>query len=157
MGSAFSNIFKLLALSALVALNVNDDRVTETDRARCDNRDKELQRLERTSMAPDEHRKIITSYIKDELPFITFVLIDSHLTNIEVLQDVLERCNSSICHKIQFLICQRASRGIVVILPFVEYRIYGLDRLKLFCLIYTFFSHDSPSYSNLPHSGGAHK
>ena len=55
-------------------------------------------------MTANEHRKIITSDIKDQLALITFIFIDRNLTDVKVLQDVFESGNGGVSNKIKFFI-----------------------------------------------------
>ena len=71
-------------------------------------------------MTANEHRKIITSDIKDQLALITFIFIDRNLTDVKVLQDVFESGNGGVSNKIKFFIgdvrnlqsCKNAMPGV---------------------------------------------
>ena len=66
-------------------------------------------------MTANEHRKIITSDIKDQLALITFIFIDRNLTNIKVLQDVFESGNGGVSNKIKFFIGKSLLRSVFIL------------------------------------------
>ncbi len=100
------NRFQLLPLTTLVSLYINNNGVSESHFPNGNSRNKELQGIQGLSVTSDQHGKIIAGYIKDKLSFITFVFVDRHFANIEILQDILENGNGCISHLIELLIAQ---------------------------------------------------
>ena len=74
-----------------------------TNNARRNRRNKELKRIERTTVATDQNSQIVTSDVKDKLTFITFILFDGHFSDIEILQDILNGLDSRIGDPVHFL------------------------------------------------------
>ena len=96
IGSGARDGFELLTLTALIPLDVNNNRITEAHRADSDGGNDKLQGIERTTMSTNQYRKIVTGDIEDKLPFVTLIFVDRHFANIEILQDVLQSGNSGI-------------------------------------------------------------
>ena len=103
-GSITSDGLKLLSLTVLVALNIDDDRVAEAHSTNSDGRDQELQGIEGLTMATDENCQVVTGDVEDKLAFIAFVLVDGDLTDVEVLQNVLDSCDGGIRDTIEILV-----------------------------------------------------
>lgn len=55
-------------------------------------------------MASYEHRHVISGYIEDEFPFISLVLVDCDLAEIEVFEDVLKQGYGGIRDMVEFLL-----------------------------------------------------
>ena len=89
IGSGARDGFELLTLTALIPLDVNNNRITEAHRADSDGGNDKLQGIECTTMPANQYRKIVTGDIEDKLPLVTLIFVDRHFANIEVLQDVL--------------------------------------------------------------------
>lgn len=95
-GSITSDGLELLSLTILVALNIDDNGITEAHGANGNGRHQELQRIKGLTMATDENSQIVTGDIEDKLAFIAFVLVNGDLADIEVLQDILDSCDGGI-------------------------------------------------------------
>ena len=57
-------------------------------------------------MAADEHRKIVTRDIENKLAFVSLVLVDRHFTDVEVLENILQRRNGRVGNTVELLVSQ---------------------------------------------------
>ena len=96
---------EFLALTALVSLDVDDDRIAKSHRTDGDSGNDKLQGVERAAMSTDQHCKIVAGDIEDKLTFVTFIFIDRHFANVEIFQDVLQSGNSSIGDSVELFFC----------------------------------------------------
>lgn len=92
--------------AGLIALNINNDGIVELKSAAHQGRKNHLKRIERTAMAANEHRKIPTVNIKDQLPVITIVLIDRALSLTKETEELAKILNSDIRNLIGLIIGQ---------------------------------------------------
>ena len=141
LGSRIRQVFELLALAALVALDIHHDRIAVSDIAGGDEGDEELQGIQGLSMTADQNRKIVAGDIQDKLAFVSFVFIDGDLTQVEVLQDIFQRSNRRIGDAIELLVADSAFDAVV------QFRIlakilFGSHFLGFFKI--HFFGHCSP-------------
>ena len=118
-GSVTSNGLELLSLTILVTLNIDDNGITKAHSANGNGRHQELQRIKGLTMTADEDSQVITGDIEDKLAFIAFVLVNGNLTDIEVLQDVLNSCDGGIRDAIKILVADAV--------------LFDLGVLSLFC------------------------
>ena len=123
LGSLCSSVagdrLKLLSLTILIALDVNDNGVTEAHGADSDSRNQELQRIKGLTVAADENSQVVTGDVKDKLAFVAFILVDGNLADVEVLQDILDGCNCGIRDAIEILVADAV--------------LFDLGVLSLFC------------------------
>lgn len=99
-----SDGFYLLPLTALIPFHIDHDRVTESHLASSDSGHEELQSIERATVTADEHSKIVSGYIENELAFIAFVLVDGYLAYIEALEYILQDRDSRISYFIKLFV-----------------------------------------------------
>lgn len=92
--------------AGLIALNINNDGIVELKSAAHQGRKNHLKRIERTAMAANEHRKIPTVNVKDQLPVITIVLIDRALSLTKETEELAKILNSDIRNLIGLIIGQ---------------------------------------------------
>ena len=143
-GSALRHPDHLIMAAALIALNINGDRIAETELTAYKQGNQSLKGLERATMTTDQDGEIRSSDVKDQLTLITLVLINRRVIGIEVDEDRTHDRDGHICNRIQFLISQLKT-GLVVSSDFwiitsdlITRRRWGL----VFQLCNTLVSHD---------------
>ena len=106
LGCRLGHGCNLVLSTALIALNVDDNRIPKTKLAAHQQREHNLKSIEGTSMATNKNGKIRSSYIQDQLALITLILIDGRVRSIEVRKDRTQNGNSNIGNGVEFLISQ---------------------------------------------------
>ena len=96
----------LVLSTALIALNVDDNRIPKTKLAAHQQREQNLESIEGTSMTANKNGKIRSSYIQDQLALVALILIDGRVRRIEVRKDGTQNGNSNIGDGVEFLISQ---------------------------------------------------
>ena len=104
IGARTGDGLKLLALTTLIALNIDDYRITEANGAHGNGGHQELQRIKGLTMTTNEHRQIIAGDVQNELALVTLVLVNGNLADVELLQDVLKCSDGRISDVVEHLI-----------------------------------------------------
>lgn len=117
---------KLLTLARFITLNINDNRISETDRPDSDSGNKELEGVEGFPMAANQNSKITAGNIENKLAFIAFVFVNRNFANIEMLQDILKNSNGSVGDMIEFFF---GNFGILGRFHFFRFGFEGLFRI----------------------------
>ena len=103
-GSRMSHGDNLVMSTALIAFDIDSNRITESKLAAYQQREDRLERLERTPMTTDQHGEVGSGDIEDKLPLIPLVLIDGRLTGIEEGQQVAKDRNGNIGDCVELLV-----------------------------------------------------
>jgi hypothetical protein len=132
-----SNRFQLFALTALITLNINDNRITETNCTNGNSGNQELQSIKGFTMTTNKNRKVVASDVENQLTLIALIFIDGDVTNIEMLENILKSSDSGICDPIKIFLADsvifRSLSGFHLLLHF---RFNGF-------FLNLFLSHDS--------------
>lgn len=105
-GSRLSHSGDLVLTAALVALNVDDNRIPKAELTAYQQREHNLKGIKRTSMATNKNSKIRSSYIQNQLTLVAFILIDRRVGGIEVRKDGTQNGNRNIGNGVELLIGQ---------------------------------------------------
>lgn len=111
-GSRVGHRSNLVITTALITLNVNHHRITESQATAHNQREHSLQRLKRTTVTPDKHREIRSSNIENQLAVIALILIDRGIFGIEMLQDIANHRQRNISDGIELIIGKFLARFI---------------------------------------------
>ena len=84
IGGRTGDRLELLTLTTLVSFDVDNHRIAKPDGAHRDSRNQELQGVKRLAVTTNEHSKIITGNVQDELSIVTFVFVTSGNASIGV-------------------------------------------------------------------------
>ncbi len=106
LGSRLSHSGNLVLTTALVTLNIDDNRIPKAELTANQQREHNLKGIKRTSMATNENSKIRSSYIQNQLALIAFIFIDRRVGGIEVRKDGTQNRNRNIGNGVEFLISQ---------------------------------------------------
>ena len=106
LGGRLSHRGNFVLTAALVALNVNHNRIPKAKLAAHQQREHNLKGIEGTSMTTDENSKIRSSYIQNQLALVALILIDGRVRRIEVRKDGTQNGNSDIGNGVELLISQ---------------------------------------------------
>jgi hypothetical protein len=112
--SVESHLLNLLLSTATITLNVDDDRIVELETAAQKGGDNRLKSLKRAPMATNENSKVTTAHIKDELTFVTIVLINGGVSLTEEIENTAEILNSDVGNTIGLVISQSDASLIVL-------------------------------------------
>ena len=106
LGCRLSHRGNLVLTAALVALNVNHNRIPKSKLAAHQQREHNLKGIKGTTMTANENRKIRSRNIQNQLTLVTLVLIDRRVGGIEVRKDGTQDGNRNIGNGVEFLIGQ---------------------------------------------------
>lgn len=96
----------LVLTTALVALNVNYNRIPKAKLAAHQQREHNLKGIEGATMTANENSKIRSGYVQNQLTLIALILIDGRVRRIEVRKDGTQNGNSHIGNGVELLIGQ---------------------------------------------------
>ena len=102
--SRVSHRNNLVMAADLIALYINDNRISETKLATNQERNENLERLKSTTMTSDQNGKIRGSNIKNQLSVIAIVLINRRGFGIKVSKDGAENGYRNISNGIELLV-----------------------------------------------------
>lgn len=105
-GSTLGHLDNLIMATALVALDINHNREAEAELAAHQQREHRLERLERTTMATNQHRKIGSSHIKNDLTVVTLVLVDGRVSGIKMSEQLAKDRYGKINDRIGLLVAK---------------------------------------------------
>ena len=106
LGSGLCHRSNLVLSTALITLNVDDDRIPKAKLAAHQQREHNLKSIEGTSMTTNEYSKIRRGYVQNQLTLIALILIDGRVRRIEVRKDGTQNGNSNIGNGVELLIGQ---------------------------------------------------
>lgn len=106
LSSGLGHRCNLVLSTALIALDVDDNRIPKTKLAAHQQREHNLEGIKGTSMTANKNGKIRSSYIQDQLALVALILIDGRVRRIEVRKDGTQNGNSNIGDGVEFLISQ---------------------------------------------------
>ena len=132
-----SKINDLVMTTALVPLDINDDRIAETEFTAHQQREHGLQRIKRATMATNKHSKIRCRHVEDELTVIALILIDRSTFSIKVRQDLTKDGDGNISDGVKLLIGEVLT--ILIALGNLGISTYILRLLLLSNISLTFF------------------
>lgn len=124
----------LIMTAALVAFNVNDDRISEAKLTTDQQRKENLEGLESASMPANEDSKVRRGDIKDQGSIVAIVLIDGGILGVEMREDGAKDRNRYISDCVELFISQLLSSLITSRKFRIITRIgaFGLSNLKKF-------------------------
>ena len=106
LGGRLSHRGNLVLTTALVALNVNHNRIPKAKLAAHQQREHDLKSIKGTSVTTNENSKIRSGYVQNQLTLIALILIDGRVRRIEVRKDGTQNGNSHIGNGVELLIGQ---------------------------------------------------
>lgn len=106
LGGRLSHRGNLVLTTALVALNVNHNRIPKAKLAAHQQGEHNLKSIEGTSVTANENSKIRSGYVQNQLTLIALILIDGRVRRIEVRKDGTQNGNSNIGNGVELLIGQ---------------------------------------------------
>ena len=106
LGSGLGHRSNLVLSTALITLDVDDDRIPKAKLATHQQGKHNLKSIEGTSMATNENSKIRSGYVQNQLALVTLILIDGRVRRTEVRKDGTQNGNSHIGNGVELLIGQ---------------------------------------------------
>ena len=106
LGGGLCHRSNLVLSTALIALNVNDDRIPKAKLAAHQQREHNLKSIEGASMTTNKNSKIRSGYVQNQLALIALILIDGRVRRIEVRKDGTQNGNRNIGNGVELLIGQ---------------------------------------------------
>ena len=106
LGSGLGHRSNFVLSTALVALNVNHNRIPKAKLAAHQQREHNLKGIKGTTMTANENSKIRSGYVQNQLALVTLILIDGRVRRIEVRKDGTQNGNSHIGNGVELLIGQ---------------------------------------------------
>ncbi len=106
LGGGLGHRCNLVLSTALITLNVDDDRIPKAKLAAHQQREHNLKGIEGTSVTTNENSKIRSGYVQNQLTLIALILIDGRVRRIEVRKDGTQNGNSHIGNGVELLIGQ---------------------------------------------------
>lgn len=105
--SAQGKTFNLLTLAVLIAFDIDAYRVPETNDTMSYGRNESLHSLERMTPAANEDAEVAADDVENDFTIITLVFVDFCTLRVEMLENVADNSNSSICNLVKLFVCQR--------------------------------------------------
>jgi len=102
--SSVRNGLKLGLATALVALDIDNNRIVELCTTAHQRGENHLKRIKGPPMPPDKNSKISTVYVKDEFALITIVFVDRAVRLAKESKDALEERDCLVGNLVRFLI-----------------------------------------------------
>lgn len=106
LGSGLGHRSNLVLSTALITLDVDDDRIPKAKPAAHQQGEHNLKSIKGTSMTANENSKIRSGYVQNQLALVTLILIDGRVRRIEVRKNGTQNGNSHIGNGVEFLIGQ---------------------------------------------------
>ena len=106
LGGRLSHRGNLILTTALVALNVNHNRIPKAKLAAHQQREHYLKGIKGTTMTTNENSKIRSRNIQNQLALVALVLINRRVGGIEVRKDGTQNGNRNIGNGVELLIGQ---------------------------------------------------
>lgn len=106
LGSGLGHRSNFVLSTALVALNINHNRIPKAKLAAHQQREHNLKGIKGTTMTANENSKIRSGYVQNQLALVTLILIDGRVRRIEVRKDGTQNGNSHIGNGVELLIGQ---------------------------------------------------
>ncbi len=106
LGSGLGHRSNLILSTALITLDVDDDRIPKAELAAHQQREHNLKGIKGTTMTANENSKIRSGYVQNQLALVTLILIDGRVRRIEVQKDGTQNGNSYIGNGVELLIGQ---------------------------------------------------
>lgn len=106
LGGGLGHRCNLVLSTALITLNVDDDRIPKAKLAAHQQREHNLKGIKGTSVTTNENSKIRSGYVQNQLTLIALILIDGRVRRIEVRKDGTQNGNSHIGNGVELLIGQ---------------------------------------------------
>ena len=106
LGSRLSHRRHLVLTAALIALNVNDDRIPKAQLTAHQQREHNLESIKGATMTTNKDGKIGSGYIKNQFAFVALILINRRVRSIEVRKDGTQNGNRNIGNGVELLIGQ---------------------------------------------------
>ena len=106
LGSRLSHGGNLVLSTALITLDVDNDRIPKAKLTTHQQREHNLKSIEGTTMTANENSEIRSSYIQNQFTLVTLILIDRRVRRIEVRKDGTQNGNSNIGNGVELLIGQ---------------------------------------------------
>lgn len=106
LGSGLGHRSNLVLSTALITLNVDDDRIPKAKLAAHQQGEHNLKSIKGTSMTANENSKIRSGYVQNQLALVTLILIDRRVRRIEVRKDGTQNGNSHIGNGVELLVGQ---------------------------------------------------
>ena len=102
--SGLSHRSNLILSAALVALNVNNNRIPKAKLAAYKQREQYLESIKRATMTTNQYGKVGSGDVKNQLALITLVLIDRRIIGIEVRKNGTKNRDGNIGNGIKLVI-----------------------------------------------------
>ena len=106
LGSGLGHRSNLVLSTALITLDVDDDRIPKAKLAAHQQGEHNLKSIKGTSMTANENSKIRSGYVQNQLALVTLILIDGRVRRIEVRKDGTQNGNSHIGNGVELLVGQ---------------------------------------------------
>lgn len=105
--SAQGKTFDLLTLAVLIAFDIDADWIPETNDSMSYGRNESLHSLERMAPAANEDAKIAPDDVENDFTVIALVFVDFCTLRVEMLEDVADNSDASICNLVKLFVGQR--------------------------------------------------
>lgn len=106
LGSGLGHRSNLVLSTALITLDVDDDRIPKPKLAAHQQGEHNLKSIKGTSMTANENSKIRSGYVQNQLALVTLILINGRVRRIEVRKDGTQNGNSHIGNGVELLVGQ---------------------------------------------------
>lgn len=106
LGGGLGHRSNLVLSTALITLDVNDDRIPKAKLAAHQQREHNLKSIKGTSVTTNENSKIRSGYVQNQLTLVALVLINRRVGGIEVRKDGTQNGNRNIGNGVELLIGQ---------------------------------------------------
>lgn len=106
LGSGLGHRSNLVLSTALITLDVDDDRIPKAKLTAHQQGEHNLKSIKGTSMTANENSKIRSGYVQNQLALVTLILIDGRVRRIEVRKDGTQNGNSHIGNGVELLVGQ---------------------------------------------------
>ena len=108
-GGVAGNRLNLIAATALITLNIDNDRIVEANLLGKHGREDNLKSIESHTMTTNKNGEVTTVDVEDQLALVTVIFINRTIVLTKASQDRPKNLNRSVCDLIYLVISEPVS------------------------------------------------